>query len=175
MKTIEEKLGSALRPGPVLARRVELQRVANVVHIRLRHDPLGLVVDPDLAHLFYTHDRTLGDEMRPHRLVWMAMFKRHPGETITIRLCAVTRPPKLPLSVLAAPRAAVPGAAPPKAGGLPPFTWAIRHDENAVETHPFIRTTDDHDRINLKYEVVFTSPVRTIPTLDPDINLIPDP
>lgn len=174
MPAIADKIAGARAsaPKPTLPapRRVVLQRVANVIHIRLSGTPPRLSVDPDLAHLFYTHDRTLGDEMKPHRLVWIARFKRFPGEIITIRLCAVTHPAKLPLSVLGSPHAPA-----PKAGGPPAFAWQIRHDENAVETQPFIRATDDHDRINLKYEVVFSSPTRTIPTLDPDINLIPDP
>ncbi len=174
MPAIADKIASARASAPKPAlpapRRVVLQRVANVVHINLTGTPKRLVVDPDLAHLFYTHDRTLGDEMRPHRLVWIARFKRFPGETLTIRLCSVTHPAKATLSVLA-----VKAPAPPKVGAPPPNTWVIHHDENAVETQAFVRMTDDFDRINVKYEVIFASPVRTIPPLDPDINLIPDP
>lgn len=174
MSTISDKVRAAraaAHPAPPLTPgRVEHQRVASVVHIRHLAAQGKFAVRPDLAHLYYTHDRTLGDEMKPHRMVWFADFKRHPGELVTIRLCTVPPPPKLLVEeLLASPRAT------PKAGAPPLNTWVIRHDENAVETQAFVRTTDDFDRINVKYEIEFTSPTRTIETLDPDINLIPDP
>lgn len=97
MSTISDKVRAAraaAHPAPPLTPgRVEHQRVASVVHIRHLAAQGKFAVRPDLAHLYYTHDRTLGDEMKPHRMVWFADFKRHPGELVTIRLCTVPPPP----------------------------------------------------------------------------------
>lgn len=146
------------------------QLVASLVRISLAGDPPELVVNPDPVDVYYSHGRGQGDEMRPHRIVWEAMFPREPGETITITLNRVTRPPGLHLDApgLRAALRAMDRA-------LPPRTWVIRHDENAVETEPIELPSDDDGRIDIKYDVAVTSARRDIGTLDPGINLIPDP
>jgi hypothetical protein len=167
MPTIAERLNAAAATS---THTVNEQHTANVVHIRLKGTPPQLVVDPDPANLFYTHDRGRGDEMKPHRLVWIALFKRQPGETLTIRLNRVDHPHKL---TLASPE--FEHAFNPK--GVPGLidTWVIEHDENAVETWPLDLRTDDHGRIELKYDVSLTGGHRHVAPLDPGVNLIPDP
>ena len=146
------------------------QQVANVVSIRLKGTPPHLAVEPDPADLHYTHARGRGDEMKPHRIVWLAGFKRHAGELLTIRLTGVTRPAKV---TLAAP--VFEHAFSPVHATTLTDTWVIRHDENAVETLPVDLVSDEFERIHLKYEVVLSGGHRSVPALDPEIRLIPDP
>jgi hypothetical protein len=167
MPTIAERV---LAAGTTVVRTHNDQKVANIIHIRLKGSPLQLVVEPDPADLFYTHDRSRGDEMKPHRLVWMAMFKRQAGETLTIRLNRVTHPAKLPLSAPEFAHAFNPKGTPPQVG-----TWVIESDENAVETFPLDLVSDDLGRVDLKYDVTLAGGTRNVPPLDPGINLIPDP
>lgn len=152
------------------AHTTNAQQAANVVTIRLKGTPPHLVVEPDPADLHYTHAHGRGDEMKPHRLVWLAGFHRSAGELLTIRLTGVTRPSKL---TLAAP--VFEHAFGPVAATTPTDTWLIRHDENAVVTLPLDLASDEYERIHLKYEVVLTGGHRSVPALDPEIRLIPDP
>ena len=167
MPTIAERV---LAAGAIATRTVNEQCAANVIHIRLKGTPPQLVVEPDPADLFYTHDRSRGDEMKPHRLVWMAMFKRLAGETLTIHLNRVTHPQKVSLSAPVFEHAFNPKGVPVLVD-----TWVIEHDDNAVETCPLDLLTDDLGRIDLKYDVTLTGGHRNVPPLDPGINLIPDP
>lgn len=167
MPSISERVLSAPH---VTAHAVNVQQAANVVTLRLRGTPPHLAVDPDPADLFYTHAHGRGDEMKPHRLVWLAGFKRFAGEVLTIRLTGVTRPPKLTLAAHDFAHA----FGPPNAT-TPTDTWVISHDENAAVTLPLDLASDDHGRIHLKFEVTLTGGHRSIPRLDPEIRLIPDP
>jgi hypothetical protein len=146
------------------------QRVASIVHIKLVGSPPELVVEPDPVDVYYTHDGSLGDEMKPHRVVWMAMFDRQPGETLTIHLNAVTRPAKLAFTDPVFQHAFSARTAPKRTD-----TWVIEPNENSVETEPIDLLTDNYGRIDVKYDVTLAGGTRRIPPLDPGGNLIPDP
>lgn len=154
--------------SPVLTTNEQL--VASIVHITIRRDPTPeLVVEPDLVNVFYTHDRSRGDEMKPHRLIWEAIG-RLPGETVTIRLSRVTRPKGLDLS-----HSSLRDALREKSSKTHTHTWVIDDGQNAVETGPICMPTDENGRIDIKYDVALTTPGGGMYELDPGINLIPDP
>jgi hypothetical protein len=147
------------------------QFVDSVIHIMLKPGkPPTLVVTPETVEVYYTHHGGGGDEMKPHRLLWIAMFKREPGDTILIRMKQVNHPNKFPLAKLGI-QSAFPGGTKQAA----PLTLVIEHDQNAVETDLIALPTDEHGRINFKYDVEYVRNGKQIAYLDPGGNLIPDP
>jgi hypothetical protein len=169
---------------------IDPQSVESVIHITLDPgDPPTLRVSPRTVEAYYTHHGGGGDELRPHRLLWMAMFKREPGVKILIRLMRVDHPDQFPLSDPKIERAFR-----GKPSYCPARTWVIEHDQNAVETDPIALPTDWYGRINFKYDVVLkrfepdldlddlkmkgidlNDRGKLIAQLDPGGNLIPDP
>lgn len=166
--------------SPVLTNE---QRVASVVHLTLQRDTTPpLVVEPEIVNVFYTHDGGRGDEMKPHRIVWEAIGLLS-GESIEIHLrdhdlkskgvpVSEAQAQKLLKEVFTDARELKPAA--PAKGWR--FGWTLPTEGvPAVESRPLSRPTDDRDRINVKYDVVFRAPGRPPFVLDPGINLIPDP
>lgn len=167
----------------------DAQHIASVIQILREADgERRLVVHPDTAEAFYTHHGGSGDEMRPHRLLWMVMFPREPGDTILIRVTDIHHPDSLRAGdpvVASAFRARHPH--------WPRCTWLIEHDQNAVETEPIAFPTDRSGRIYFKYDVVLNryedgelakyvgeridpwDKGRRLCHLDPGGHLIPDP
>lgn len=151
-----------------------LQEIAAVIHVGLRHGPERLVVHPEPAILYYRHHLGDGDEMRPHRLLWLLDFGRHPGEILTIRLNRVTHPPGLHLTNHVFDHAFATKTN-PHGPAVPHPEWTIAPDENAVLTASIRLASDQYERIAIKYDIVLTGTAVPVPVLDPGFELVPDP
>jgi len=161
---------------------VNEQLVASIVHIDVSDDVPGTgAVEPKLSNVYYTHDGGRGDEMKPHTLVWEAIGLR-PGDVIEIRLLChgmTSRQKEITEDkALAVLRRGFKGAFEERrAGPAAPagVFWRIPNNgATCVESGHVDLADDDHDRINLKYSVTLHRGGAQH-TLDPDINLIPDP